>query len=261
MADVVDTPTIAKLQIEKLRGKEDWLDWLRDLKLMLRSRDWYEYAFDESGIRASTTTWRRTSMKVSGLIGMHISRQVQDEVPGIEDMTAKELLDALSAKYQTRDDGSRLEHKMRFYALRMNPDETIGQWAARVEREALRGKNIGEDLTHDVASLILYGVTNTFEVIQTMLMRDIPKDPDGSISKGQIVQLLINEESRQHQRNGPATAAAAQTRGSAPRKQYNKNNFTCFTCGQKGVEVFGDRMGCCGLWGIHSVDGKELSSG
>ena len=29
----------------------------------------------------------------------------------------------------------------------------------------------------------------------------------------------------------------------------------------KSVEVFGDRMGCCGLWGIHTVDGKELSSG
>lgn len=153
--------------IEKLHGKGNWSTWSRNIKFLLGSRDLDEYAYSKPPNDVFGLAWIRKAQKAGGLIGMNIDTHIQDEIPGIGDMHAAAILNALSAKLRIKNDGAK--------RLEMQQGETIGQWAARVDNAAIASKNFGQDLTGGSAAVILYKVLPELELIQTYLIKNLPK--------------------------------------------------------------------------------------
>lgn len=222
-----------KTLFAKLKGKSNWTPWRRSLLLYLREIKSAQYIgsppqmLDDENAQKE---WVEESQRIAAVIARHLDETVQNEI-NIEFLSAKELFDKLSTKYDLTDEGSLLISLMGFFALRMDANETVAHWVSRVEQSAIENMRAGQNVAPYIPKVILFGVTPGFDVIRSLLYNALPKNSDGNLNKEAIIKSLMDsEKQKEHSENRDASINMASSKPAQKKQGRKKPRTTGVVC-------------------------------
>jgi len=178
------------------------------------------------------------SKKALGTIGLYMEHGQRTHIESCG--TGREAWVKLTSMYDNRDEVSKLAHEIELNSMKMRTDENVSHWISRVESQVAKCNACGMGITESRAvNVILYGLTDTFNVKRKMILHDASKPGVVLTIIGVSAQLIAEESTEDFIGKHSAMYTKANTTG-VYNSQKNGGNTTqgksCKSCNKKGCK-------------------------
>lgn len=230
-------------KVDKLHGKEQWLMWKFQIKILLRAAEVLEVvdgtsekpSLTSSDYQAKTADWNKKDVKAQQILSLTIGQHPTLHI--INCSSARDMWTQLHSVYEQKSNTSVHFLQQKFYVFVKDADDSIAVHIAKLEEIAQQLKDLGETISESMLmTKILMTLPSSFNYFHSAWESTSEKE---RTAENLRTRLMMEENRISSHEPLESSEALLASRGKYKSKHTNgkshgKVKGKCFICKQSG---------------------------